>query len=300
MTIASQFPLRVFALAALVASGAAQAQTTVAAWTFEGLPTTGSNNSPAASTGTGVATSLGMTNSYNSTSSLTYDDIVAGVTTGTKPDTGANGQADASLMWRIRGGTVSAGGTPNGWSSQAPIGTQGAQFAASTVGYSGPITVSFDWYATTQGEANLQLQYTTDGVNYQNLAINIGANANAGLQSLTNSTSANTVTGAYISDNKTSSSLAGQDWFQGLTATINNAAADNDPNFAIRLVNASTGTDNVSTQGTALNNTSGNWRFDNVSIAAAAVSAVPEPQTWALMLGGLGAVGAIVRRKRRA
>jgi len=95
--------------------------------------------------------------------------------------------------------------------------------------------------------------------------------------SATNSTSANTVTGSYISDNISNSNLAGQDWFTDLTATISDPNAANDPNFAIRLVNASTGTDDVSTQGAALDNTSGNWRFDNVVISGTAQTAQPVP-----------------------
>ena len=51
-------------------------------------------------------------------------------------------------------------------------------------------------------------------------------------------------------------------------------AAANNPNFAFELVNASTGADCVSTQGTPLNNSSGNWRFHNVSING---TPVPEP-----------------------
>ncbi len=135
--------------------------------------------------------------------------------------------------------------------------------------------MSFDWYTTTQGEANLQLEYTTNGSTWINAPISIGSNSTEGLASLTNSTSANTVTGSYISDNKlTNGSQAGQDWFQGLTATISDSNAANNPNFAIRLVNASTGADCVSTQGTALNNTSGNWRFDNIQIGGIAI---PQP-----------------------
>ena len=91
-----------------------------------------------------------------------------------------------------------------------------------------------------------------------------------GLAVVTNSGSdANSVTGSYISDNvMTNGSLAGQDWFQGLTATITDPLAMNNPNFGIEMVNASTGAADVSTAGTALNNTSGNWRFDRVSILA--------------------------------
>jgi hypothetical protein len=90
---------------------------------------------------------------------------------------------------------------------------------------------------------------------------------------------------------------AGQDWFAGLTATITDPNALGDANFGIEMVNASTGADDVSTQGTALNNNSGNWRFDNVSIAA---EAAPEPGTWALLLGSLALLALIVHARRKS
>jgi hypothetical protein len=64
--------------------------------------------------------------------------------------------------------------------------------------------------------------------------------------------------------------MAGQDWFTNLTATITDPNAAGNPNFGIAMVNASTGTSCYSTQGTALNNTSGNWRFDNIIISGIA------------------------------
>ncbi len=285
---------RAIALAAVIgasamfsASGAKAS--VITAWNFDN-DTVAVNNSPAPSVGVGTASSIGM-NLYPTPSvGVTTDDVVLGKSS----DTGANAVADTTNTWRVRG-QLGSPSTANGWSSAAPIGTQGAQFAASTVGYSGPINVSFDWYTTSQGEANLQLEYTNDGTDFINVPITLSG-SDTGLSVLTNSTSSSTVAGSYVSDNLlTNGSKAGQDWFTGLTATINDPLAANDPNFAIELVNASTGTDDVSTQGTALNNSSGNWRFDNVVISG---TAVPEPACLAtLALAGLGLTGR--RRSRR-
>jgi hypothetical protein len=279
-------------LTSAVATTAHSQTTTLADWTFDNITTKTITSNPAPTSGSGTATSLGMTNSYSGTTAVTTDDIDLGTTS----DTGANGLADTTNTWRVRGQSPG-----NGWSSQAAIGTQGAQFGVNTTGYQN-ITVSFDWYATTQGEANLQLQYTDNGTTWTNVAINIGANASAGLASLTNTNAAdiNTVQGSYISDNLLNNgSQAGQDWFQDLTATISDPAAANDPNFGFRLVNASTGSDNVSTQGTALNNTSGNWRFDNVEITGTAISPVPEPASGTMMLLGLCGLAGFASLARR-
>jgi len=273
-------------LAAMPHAGAQIAQ-----WTFQN-DTVATNNNPVADVGTGTASSIGMNIYATPNVGVTKDDV----TTGATGDTGANGVANLTKIWRVRGQAGSSGAA-NGWSSAAPIATQGAVFAASTTGVtSGAINVSFDWYATTQGEANLQLEYTTNGTTWNNVALTLGG-SDAGLVALTNSSSPNTVNGAYVSDNLlTNGSQAGQDWFTGLTATITDPNALNNANFAIEMVNASTGTDDVSTQGTALNNSSGNWRFDNVTISA---FAAPEPSSWALALIAAGVVVALRRRVAR-
>ncbi len=266
-----------------------QAQTTITSWTFE-TNAVAINNSPTPTTGSGTASSLGMDVYPTPNVGVTTDDVLLGKNS----DTGANGIANTTLTWRIRG-QAGANGAANGWSSLAPIGTQGAQFGVSTLGYTN-VTVKFDWYATTQGEANMQLQYTTDGTTWNNTQLTLGG-SDAGLVVMNNTLSANTVNGSFVSDNILNPGVtgAGQDWFTGLTATISDPAAANDPNFAIRLVNASTGADDVSTQGTALNNNSGNWRFDNITVSGVAV--VPEPSTVALV--GMGILGMLSFRRRR-
>lgn len=240
--------IKIISMLALCASSVSVAQADVIAdWTFEN-DSIAVNNNPVADSGTqastSVASAIGMTLEPTPNTGTNTDDVVLGKSS----DTGANAEADKTNTWRVRAqGTTQL--PANGWSSLAPIGSQGAEFAASTANYtSGSINISFDWYATTQGEANLQLRYTNDGVNWINTPITIGSN-NPGLTALTNTSSVNTVNGAYISDNLlTNGSKAGQDWFQGLTATISDPLALNNANFAIEFVNASTGADNVSTQ----------------------------------------------------
>jgi hypothetical protein len=260
---------------------------TITQWTFENQPVTGAppyNNSPTPSTGVGTASSIGMDIYPTPQVGVTSDDILQGAT----GDTGVNGNANLSQIWRVRAQAGPTGGAANGWSSLAPIGTQGAVFSASTVGVKGPINVGFDWYATNQGEANLQLRYTDNGITFTNLPITLNA-SDAGLAALNNVTSPNTVIGSYVSI----TGGAGQGWFPGLAATINDPLAAGNPNFAIEMVNASTGADNISAKGTPLNNNSGNWRFDNVTISAA----VPEPST--IALAALSLVGLSVSFLKR-
>ena len=152
----------------------------------------------------------------------------------------------------------------------------------STVGFRN-IQVSFDWSPTTQGEGKLQLQYTLNGTTYLNVPISLFTSFGMGAAATgaTNTTSANTVMGGYLN---AGSSTA---YMNGITANLTSiAGAANDPNFAIRLVNASTGADDTNVAGAALNNTSGNWRFDEVT-----VSGVPEPGTCALAPPRAGRTG---------
>jgi hypothetical protein len=293
---------KIFLGAVLILAGfeAVHAQTTtIAAWNFEN-DSVAVNNNPAASTnnsgGTVTADSIGMNVYPTPNVGVTTDDVVVGKGS----DTGANNVADTTNTWRVRG-QAGSNGAANGWSSAAPIATQGAQFFAPTTSFSSTsyssLQISFDWYATTQGEANLELAYTTDGTTWTDVPVTLGG-SDAGLQVLTNSSSANTVTGSYLSDNAlTGGTKAGQDWFTGLTATITNPNALGNANFGIELVNASTGADDISTTGSALNNSSGNWRFDNVSIAAVAA---PEPGTWALLLGSAALLVAVVHAHRKS
>lgn len=239
---------------------AAQAQTTLAGWTFDN-DAIGLNASPSPSSGSGVASALGMGNSYNGTNSISNPDIqsLAGSSTG---NSGPN-------SWRVRGHSSSVGNEGNGWSTAAPMGTQGAQFTANTVGYY-KINFSFDVYATADAEANLQVQYTTDGKTWNNATItSVGTGAVIQNNAVSSPTTNATVVGSYVT-------LA-SGWNNQITVNLDGlSGVDNATNFAVRLVNASSGTNCVNTTGAVYDNTSGNWTFDNVVIQGQTIDIIAD------------------------
>jgi hypothetical protein len=241
------------------ASGASHA-TTITQWTFQST-NSGPDNNPAPDFGAGVASVLGMTNTYLLTSGSTITGtgtFTGGTTVATQSTAFAdvtatsgdpNGFANA---WRVRGaGPGSNAG--NGWALQAPEYSQGAQFSVSTVGYTG-ISFHFDWFTTTQGVLNMQEQYTLNGTTWINI--------NAPLTAVSNGFYATPLTIDF-------SSIAG---------------ANNDPNFGVRLVSAYNTSLQFPNYGSAdggqngyYNNNSGNWRFADVYFNG---TAVPEPPRW--------------------
>jgi hypothetical protein len=228
-----------------------KAATTLTAWTFDNSAI-GINSSPQPSTGLGTASAQGMNNSYNNTNSLSNPDIQ------TLPGSSSGG----ANSWRVRGFSTSTGLRGNGWSTNAPIGTQGAQFTGSTFGYY-KIKVSFDVYATADAEANLQVQYSSTGTNWYNA--NITSAASGVID--TNTTSPDTVDGTYIK------LVSG--WNNQVTVDLSGlSGADNNASFAIRIVNASMGADCVDTTGAIYNNTSGSWSLDNVVIQGSTIDIV--------------------------
>lgn len=232
----------------LASLSAAQAQLSapITAWTFDNL-STGFNASPAPSTGYGAAAPLGLGNSTNPS-------IVAA------PAGSASGDANS---WQFN-----ATGGSDGWNTGAAIGAQGAQFAASTVGYY-QIQVSFDVYATTNAESALQVQYTTgDSIWYNANITSVGS----GAVIATNTISTNDlVVGTYVT-------LA-SGWNNQITVNLSGISqVDDAPNFAIRIVNASTGTNCFNTSGVLYNNsnTTANWTYDDVVIQGVSFTTIAD------------------------
>ncbi len=240
----------------LTSLAGAKAATTLTAWTFDNV-SSGLNSAPKASTGIGAAGAVGLDNSYNGTNSVSNPDVYAA------PVGSSSGGANS---WRIRGSSVVTGSGGNGWSTNAPLGSQGAQFSGSTFGYN-KVKVTFDVYATADAEARLQVQYSTDtsGTNWRNATITSAGSDVIG----NNTTSANTVIGSYVT------LVSG--WNNQITVDLSGlSGVDNDAAFAIRLVNASKGADCVDTTGGVYNNTSGSWTFDNVVIQGTSLDTIVE------------------------
>ena len=293
-----------FALLALIGAAAAPAfaQTDLARWGFTTVvaPT---YNTPAATGGVNQAmaflTQLGMDNTYQNANpvaaSAAYCDVVA---TPTNPN-----PLSTSFTWRVRGtqpsGTVPVGN--NGWANAAPQFTQGAQANVSTLGYRN-IIVSFDWFSTTQGIRDLQVQYNTNvnnaagwtnftGTFAGNVATELGATGNRLL--IATSNNYNTV-GTSVTTNTIDFAA------NGITNVANNAT------FGIRLVSAYDPAQGIygsaAAAGTPYNNMSGNWRFDQIAVRGTLITGTavaPEPAAALLLLPGLGLIAARLRRRVR-
>src|SRR5579862_2327866 len=218
--------------------------------------------SPAQSIGLGLATPLGMSNTYNGVANQTtnFCDVLS--------DPGSSDPGGPNA-WRVRGGW-NDNNPPNGWSTNAPIASQGAEFDVSTVGVHTNIVVTFDVHTTKQIEANMAVLYTTDGINWINSSM-ILTNAGTADAVVLSTNSPYTISGPFIQFRDPNAP-----WYNSLTATVTNKAAQNNANFGIRLVNASTGPDCINQSGALFNSSSGNWRYDNVAISAGSVKpAVP-------------------------
>ncbi|HXI73243.1 MAG TPA: DUF1533 domain-containing protein [Verrucomicrobiae bacterium] len=223
---------------ALSLSGA-KAASTLATWNFDNVAI-GASASPAPAAGFGSAAVLGFGGSSSPA-------VVAqsGSSTG-----GAN-------AWSV-GNT---GGATVGWNTSASVGSQGAKFAVSTLGFY-QVQVSFDVYAQANAEAALLVQYSQDGIYWQNA--NITSAGTAGILATNTSPTNGIVTGcSYLI---LTNNAAG--WNNGVKVDLTGVAGvANDPNFAIRIVNAATGTNCLDTTGALYNSANhGDWTLDNVAI----------------------------------
>lgn len=145
----------------------------------------------------------------------------------------------------------------------------GVQFNVSTLGFE-DVQVSYDLRHSNTSSRYEQFQYSLDGTNFIDFTLFDGN--------------------------------AGDTWFNQRSIDLSAiSGADNNANFAFRVVSAfapSTSAYAASTTGSNYA-TSGTWRFDMVTVSGNAVAAVPEPETYGMLLAGLGIMGFATRRKQK-
>lgn len=144
----------------------------------------------------------------------------------------------------------------------------GVQFNVSTLGFEN-IAVSYDLRHSNTSSRYEQFQYSLDGTNFVDFALFDGN--------------------------------AGDTWFNNRSVDLSAiAGADNNANFAFRVVSAfAPGTSAYAAANTGSSYaTSGTWRFDMVTVSGTSVAPVPEPETYAMLLAGLGLMGFAARRRQ--
>jgi hypothetical protein len=145
---------------------------------------------------------------------------------------------------------------------------RGVQFNVSTLGFE-DIVINYDLRHSNTSSRYEQFQYSLDGTSFIDYALFDGN--------------------------------AGDTWFNNRTVDLSSiTGADNNASFAFRVVSAFA----PSTSQYAASNssssyaTTGTWRFDMVTVSGTATAPIPEPETYAMLLAGLGFMGFASRRKQ--
>ncbi len=180
------------------------------------------------------------TPNFGSGTASVVGSVVPTTATGFSSTTGC-GSANSALAWQH-----------NNFNPGATNEVNGVQFNSSTTGYSNLI---FSWDQRFSGTAanTVRLQYTTNGSTWTNFTMT-GSNT--------------TICAGSINVNGCFETNVGNSYRRVRVDLSSIVAANNNPNFGIRLLASqyqSTGQYRQSTTPTSIASTTGAWRFDNVN-----------------------------------
>lgn len=227
-----------------------------------------------------IATTLAVPAQADIVSLWDFNSIVADATTSTGSILPALGGGTAATLEGVTASFSAGAGSSDpagssddsGWNTATYASqgtgdkTRGVQFNVSTVGLE-DIVIGYDLRHSNTSSRYELVQYSLDGIGFTDIA--------------------------------TFEGNAGDTWFNGRSVDLSGIAGVNDnASFAFRVVATfapGTGAYAASNDGSSYS-TSGTWRFDMVTVSAAPV---PEPETYALMLAGLGLVGLVIRRRHK-
>lgn len=243
----------------------------------------------------GVANAATITQ-WNFNSKVPDATVTTGVTTPSIGSGTASAIGSTTATFATGSTADTGGGTDNsGWNvstypaASASSGTAGVQFAVSTVGYTN-ITFTFDFRQSGTASRFFQLQVSSNGTTFANVS---GGTASFGTAPTPNTATSFSSAGLY-SNNSGSGS---QQFVPSVSYTFAaGSSIENNANTVFRWVSVFDPANNTSYTGSnSTYNTSGTTRFDLVTVTG---TAIPEPSTFAAILGGVALVGVAARRRR--
>ena len=221
-------------------------------------------------------------------------------TLATLATTSFQAQADTVALWDYTAGTTKQTQSANG-ASFAALGA--ITISPTAAGVSGNALSTTTYAAQSTGDLSRGVQYYIDTSGYTNLLLTFAQRNSATASAWTAllyTLDGSTWTAATNFQMPASASTT---FVGGISYNFASILGANDnANFGIELLatyapgtSAYTATGSGSSYGTA-----GTIRYDNVLLSGTPIAeAVPEPETYALMLAGLGLLGLVARRRAR-